>query len=226
MALKATARDIQESDDGAATVKRVPLAVTATVAGDRALPVPKALELLRKQMVGRVGCLAAERGALLLQHRSVLYTAGIQCATFHQFSTLVAARETNSKIEGTNKDWPPDLHYLAMPTVAQAFVVGHMNLQVLFEHTAYVGTYGCAYDTGPSRPSASPPSGRQRSEEWGVRFDAARAGRRALRAARRARGSALRRRHIRQRPRRAFWRPTSSNVPGSARRPRGTAGRL
>ena len=78
----------------------------------------------------------------------MLYTAGIQCATFHQFSTSVAARETNSKIEGTNKDSSPDLHYLAMPTVAQAFVVGHTNLQVLFEHTAYVGTYGCAYDTG------------------------------------------------------------------------------
>jgi hypothetical protein len=54
----------------------------------------------------------------------------------------------NTKIEGTSKIDAPDNHYLAFPTIYQAFVVGHTNLPVMFEGTAYQNTYGSGYECG------------------------------------------------------------------------------
>ena len=130
-------------------VRRVATHVTVTVCGDRALDVPTALRLLSE--ASAAGCVAhdvAGRVSVLRQWRSVCYTTGIQCCTFHQFSNSVASREMNTKIEGTNKIEAPDNHYLAFPTIYQAYVVGHTNLPTMFEGTPWCDTYGSGYECG------------------------------------------------------------------------------
>jgi len=135
-----------------AHVQRVATHASVSVCGDRALDVPTALRLITQvawdaRKTSTAGDVTS-RLSLLRQWRSVCYAGGIQCCTFHQFSNSVASREMNTKIEGTNKIEAPDNHYLAFPTIYQAYVVGHTNLPVMFEGTPWCDTYGSGYECG------------------------------------------------------------------------------
>lgn len=142
-----------ESDEERAVasshVFRASTHVAVTVCGDRVMDVPTALRLLSDVATDGVAVDdLASRLSMLRQWRAVCYAAGIQCCTFHQFSNSVASREMNTKIEGTNKIEAPDNHYLAFPTIYQAYVAGHTALPVMFEGTAWADTYGAGYECG------------------------------------------------------------------------------
>ena len=141
-------QDAQDLEDGCAPPihnRQIGIVSTFSVVGDAAMSVPSVLDHIAEIILG---CPNALRISLLRQWRSVCYVSGIQCATFHQFSNSVAARDMNTKIEGTSKVDSPDNNYLAFPTISQAFVVGHTNLPVMFEGTPYQDTYGSGYECG------------------------------------------------------------------------------
>lgn len=144
--------DVDADDAPPAHVQRLATHVSISVCGDRALDVPTALRLITQVASDALKTTDADgiasRLSLLRQWRSICYAGGIQCCTFHQFSNSVASREMNTKIEGTNKIEAPDNHYLAFPTLYQAYVVGHTNLPVMFEGTPWCDTYGAGYECG------------------------------------------------------------------------------
>ena len=142
-------QDFKDAQEGSAPpihCKQVGLDVVATVTGDCAIDVPTALGHLGGLLVDRPDI--EGRLSLLRQWRSVCFTAGIQCSTFHQFSNSVSSREMNTKIEGTSKVEAPDNNYLAFPTIAQAYIVGHTNLPTMFEGTPWMDVYGAGYECG------------------------------------------------------------------------------
>ena len=204
-------------------VRRVAVHATATVAGDRAIAVGTLLPLLA-DAAARTDDATAQR-SLLRQWRSVLFAAGIQCSSYHQFSNSVAARETNTKIEGTNKIEAPDNHYLAFPTIHQAFVVGHSTSSGAVQAYALQRHVWCRLRIRRHR------IGRVEcqechigSTERGVRDCRPRTGRSLVQGARFARGGAVPRWHLCQStdepPRRAAspaasWSPCGTQRLGS-----------
>ena len=144
--VRAMATD-SDNDAPPTHIHRVAAHVAVTVCGNRALDVPTALRILSEAAAEGPDDVAS-RVSVLRQWRALCYTSGIQCSTFHQFSNSVASREMNTKIEGTNKIEAPDNHYLAFPTIYQAYVVGHTSLPTMFEGTPWCDTYGSGYECG------------------------------------------------------------------------------
>lgn len=145
--LERTAQD--EETCQSAHVCHVETHVSATVCGDRVLPVTTAMRHIAIELLKLDRIASSDvRRSLLRQWRSLCYASGIQCASYHQFSNSVAAREMNTKAESGAKGDAPDNHYLAFPTIYQAYVASHTNLPTLFEGTPWMGTYGVGYECG------------------------------------------------------------------------------
>lgn len=137
------------TNDGVKTVLPLPVVekpcvVSMTLIADCPISIPSCVRLLAKKIVD------SERyqPKLLLQIRSLILFAGIQCHTVNEHGRVACSKDMNNSIENTSKIKLPDNHRCPSSTIFQSFVVGHCNVPEQFNGTLWQGSYGAAYDCG------------------------------------------------------------------------------